>query len=456
MKKHVLKIAAALVAAVMLVSAFSGCGLNRSEEIVVRMKDEDIYMDEVKLYIYQSQLEMEDAYSIYIQYLYSDAKAFWDAEVSQNSGTTYWEYNLTRAISQLYQVKVLSKEAKKAGVTLTEEEQASVDAAYTSFTKSYGNMIRKSGASADTVRRFITENALANKYYGIMTEGYATDYTDEEVRGKRFYGVYIQALTVKPAPDEDEDEGEDTPAESAAPTESAAPEESAAPTESAAPEESAAPTESVAPTEAPEEEKFTDEEQQANLDAAMKKAEALIKEGKTPSEVTEEFKDDMTVTAANISSRVVTKATSQDSTYPYYEKAWGMSKGDTLSFIQDDANGVKTAYILYMEDDDDQDSKASSIDSLYLSRRAQIFKEKYTELTSGAYRKFDVYTTTIGTVVYSSDPLTGTPAAPTIPPSTSAPTTAAPTTAPSTAPADASTEAGTEAGTDAGSTAAAE
>lgn len=394
MKKNLMKSAALLLAVMMLAGALSGCGLDRDAEVAIKMGKENIYLDEVKLYVYSSQLEMESTYSIYIQYLYQDAKSFFEAPINSSSETTFWEYNLTRACAQIYQTKVLNKEAAKAGVTLTADEQKKVDEAYKSFVASYPALIRKAGASDELVRTFITENAIANKYYTVMTEGYPTDYNEEDVIGKRFCGVYIQALTVKAEEKDEADGGEDT--------------------ESAAADAS---------TEEAKEELYTEEELQAHLDAAMEKAMELLKQSQKPSDVVEAFKDDLTVSASTISSRVVTKATSSNETYPYYEKAWAMSTGDYTSFTAKDANDVMTGYLLYMEDDNDEDARTSAIESLYISRRADIFEEKYAELTSKTYKDFDVYTSVVASILYPGDLLSSSSATGT----TAAPTTAAAT-----------------------------
>lgn len=176
MKKKGIKMVALMLSGALLVGSIVGCdNTNSTEETatteasstketddtgfldntnagttkVLKVGDEDIYLNEVNLYA----LQYGYAYGLTVDTVtgaYSDTQ-------------TYDAYHKEQLLTQIREAKIEYIIAQKEGIELTAEQQASIDTGVTNFMKAMdATMLSYFGITEDTVRKVVTEQTYAS------------------------------------------------------------------------------------------------------------------------------------------------------------------------------------------------------------------------------------------------------------------------------------------------------
>ena len=124
MKQNLKRALAIMLSALVIALAFTGCGSAAGNTEAVVMNGQTIGMDEMKMYVYTIQDKIEATYAWMLYYYGETYDTFWKSD--SGYGSTMWDQNITLAIEELVQTKVLVKYANENGITLTDDERARV------------------------------------------------------------------------------------------------------------------------------------------------------------------------------------------------------------------------------------------------------------------------------------------------------------------------------------------
>ena len=185
----------------------------------------------------------------------------------------------------MLQTKVLNKYAAGEKITLTADEQARVDALIEEFPEKYAKVLEASGASDELVKKFMNENAIANKVYAQIIAGIDTTMDPDEMLRKRVNGVSLYASIYKPRENEEEAL-----------------------------------------------EKFTNEERAANLDEIYEKVQQDINDGMSYDDIVEKYKDEENVSVSALSDfSVSSKDAAEEGAElkEYKQLAWTLKEGES-------------------------------------------------------------------------------------------------------------------------------
>ena len=194
MKKMVKKLAV-LLAAVMMIGMFAGCGTSTadySSTVVATYGDENIYMDEANFFLRYQQWYQEgsywDMYTMYFGYA-----NMWEAE-SGNGTQTMGQYLKEEVMAQILQTRILMDHAAELGVSLTEEDKAKVAEAAESFKTNIHADFQKYAPYTDAdLIEWLEKNALAIKVWDTVKKSKEVEVSDEECAMFTVEYAYIAA-----------------------------------------------------------------------------------------------------------------------------------------------------------------------------------------------------------------------------------------------------------------------
>lgn len=178
------RIAVLILAVLMAASVLGGCASGKVDAskyattAFATIDGEKIYMDELNYYLRTTQYMYEEWG--YLEYMGAEK---WDDEISYyNLWTEIPGESLKQnAVTTVRQAYVLSKEAEKAGLALTADEAAKVEAAADEFlSSSDAELLAAVNISRDRLVEIYTRNALANKMYADYTATVDTTVSDED------------------------------------------------------------------------------------------------------------------------------------------------------------------------------------------------------------------------------------------------------------------------------------
>ena len=381
MKQHLRGITAALTALVLGLTVLSGCRsavMAGDKATAAVLQGEEYSLEEAKLYIYASQYMIEQDSEVIISYMYQSYDAFWEYE---QNGQSYYQMNYIEGLNKLFQTKRLVKKAAADGIALTDEEKQKVEDAIVKFKEEEKNVVAASGCSEELLRQFVTENAIAQKTYLAMIADVDTTFDEAEFRRKNVEGLYVTALTEKPAA-----EAEST-AESS--------------------------EETAESTEAAEPETYTEEEQKAAREEAVTVIETRLKAGESVSDILASFEGSETVRVTSTGALTLSPEDAAEEgaeITSYRQLGWTMSTDDVETFESTASTGSVTTYILRCVNDDDPDLRASAEKSELVSRKNKLFGERYQELLK-QYPDYHVYEEVVNTIkkvipMYESEMMT--------------------------------------------------
>ena len=355
MKRHSGKLVALLLAAVMGLMCLAGCnneaGKTDADTVGAVFEGDKIYLDEVKFYVYTTQYEVEKNSEAMIAAMYADYQSFWQTE---SEGATYWDMGRDTAMEKMYQTKVLCAAAEKEGVSLNADEQAKVAAGIERVKTDLADVVKAAGATDEIISKFVTENALANKYFNVIVDGIDKSYDDAAMKRSNVEGLTVIAKTDYTPVETDED-GKTT-----------------------------ATGDKIT---------YTEEEQIENREKTVEEIYEKINGGASVVDVAAEYVGSETVTVYSlgtleISQEDAPKAGAEFTSYRHL--AWSMSTGDVESGIYNNSNNTPIGYVLRCVNDDDQDLKQKAIDKEYQQRENVLFGKECEKLMK-KFDRFHVY-----------------------------------------------------------------
>ena len=196
------RIAVLILSVLMAASVLGGCSgkvdtSKYATTAFATIGGEKLYMDELNYYLRTNQYMYEQWG--YLEYMGAEK---WDDEISYyNLWTEIPGESLKQnAVTTVRQAYIMSKEAEKAGITLTAEEQAKVEEAVDKFLNaSDAELLAAVNISKERLTEIYTRNALANKMYAQCTADVDTTVSDEEACQYDVSYVYISASKLESA-----------------------------------------------------------------------------------------------------------------------------------------------------------------------------------------------------------------------------------------------------------------
>ncbi len=186
------RIAALILAVLMVVVTLVGCGKVDASKYgtteVIKIGGQKVYLDELNYYVRTNQYEDEKN-----GLLTNSGVKKWDEEISYLNIIIYTlkEDLLFESVAELRQVYVLSDQAAKKNITLTEDEQAKVAAAAKAFLEGDEKLVSYVNLSEARLIEIMTRNALANKMYQEVIKDVNTEVTKEEALKYDVSYIYI-------------------------------------------------------------------------------------------------------------------------------------------------------------------------------------------------------------------------------------------------------------------------
>ena len=185
------KLAALVLAGVLCVSAFTGCGVN-PEETAATLGEQTVSAGLVNFMAKYQKAAMDD---LYVGYFGEDV---WDLDMT-GSGSTLRDNLVTSVVSTLHDLYTLRNRAADYDVTLTaEEEKAIKDAATAFMTSNSEEAIKEFGATQELVEEMLTLYTIQWNVYNAIIEETDREVSDEEanMRGYSYIEIGIDTVTV--------------------------------------------------------------------------------------------------------------------------------------------------------------------------------------------------------------------------------------------------------------------
>lgn len=188
MKRFGKKAFAWTATALLAVTALSGCATKIDEsEIVATVGDVEITAGFANFYARYQQSGLESMYQMYV------GEDFWGKELSD--GVTYEESTKDSLMTSLQELYLLDAHAGEYEVALTEEEQAAIDEAASSFDSANGSNVKEQvSGTKENAAEYLRLQTIAAKMKEAMTADVDTNVSDEEAAQKRLRYVKIDKV----------------------------------------------------------------------------------------------------------------------------------------------------------------------------------------------------------------------------------------------------------------------
>ena len=176
--KKLKKLAAVLLAGVMMCTALTGCSIGNT---AFKYGDIKVSMPEAVLYAQVQQCVAENQYGSYF------GENMWSSKIQE--GVTMEESVKKDTIDQIKIVKVFAAHADDYKVSLTEDEKKAVEEQAKAFAEGEigKKAMEKAGADEELVSAMYEENAIANKVQQAIIDKVDTKVTDEEAKVSTVY-----------------------------------------------------------------------------------------------------------------------------------------------------------------------------------------------------------------------------------------------------------------------------
>lgn len=133
---------------------------------------------------YYNSVKQQNAYYLAMMGMYDTSKSAQEQYYDEEAGTTYYDYFMDTAKSQMIQVKTLADAAKEEGMTLSEDSQASVE----SSIESYKSQATQSG--------YPSLNSFLKAYFGqYMDQKVLRSCLEESYLAQQYYQAHSDSLT---------------------------------------------------------------------------------------------------------------------------------------------------------------------------------------------------------------------------------------------------------------------
>ncbi len=197
MKTKITKILALILAAVMTLTLMTGCASSgdgkgtKTEDgnkVLFSYDGTDVTLKEAWLYAKMTAAQYEQSYgSTY-------GEDFWSMTVGQDDNgedQTFESYVKEQVITQIKQVIVLNKKAKKYNCELTHEEKESASDSALSYYKDEDGKkaMKECGATREDVEKIYKDTTLASKVQEAVEDKAKVKVTDDEARKSTIYRI---------------------------------------------------------------------------------------------------------------------------------------------------------------------------------------------------------------------------------------------------------------------------
>ncbi|MBO4903008.1 MAG: peptidylprolyl isomerase [Lachnospiraceae bacterium] len=193
-KPHKILRGAVYAALILLLSFLTACGDRPKTEIILttdfkegevfRIENTSCYLPEIMVYLVNSENRYDEIFG----------EQIWKVPIDDSTvGDAYKETILAR----IAQIKVMNLLAKDYEVSLTEEEEALVDAAADEYFRSLTpEEVDIMNVSVQTIRQLYQEFAIANKLYLTITEAVQPEISDDEARAVSVRSILIKTYSM--------------------------------------------------------------------------------------------------------------------------------------------------------------------------------------------------------------------------------------------------------------------
>lgn len=174
---NIKKLAALVMAGVLCMSAFVGCGVN-PEKTVATLGDQNVTFEMANFMCKYQKATADDMYAMYAEYYGVDS--LWDVDMT-GAGTTMEEDLKSSVMDMLHELYTLKAHMADYEVTITEEEEAAIKEAAAAFME--GNSeeaIEEFGASEEVVAELLTLYTIQAKMYDAIIADVDRVVSDEE------------------------------------------------------------------------------------------------------------------------------------------------------------------------------------------------------------------------------------------------------------------------------------
>ena len=172
MKK--IRFTALLLSGVMAVSVFAGCGSVNKEAVVATFDEKEIALGVPNFAARLQQAYQDDMYQYYF------GGSVWDNDFYGN-GTTMAEDVKSSVMESMFELYTLQAHMEEYGVTLSEDEKASITEAATAFIEANSSKaLKELGADQEIVEEYLTLLTIQAKMHEAIIADVDTNVSDEE------------------------------------------------------------------------------------------------------------------------------------------------------------------------------------------------------------------------------------------------------------------------------------
>ena len=346
MKKSWMKRAAAVGLSVMMIGGLSACGSQKNAvdatEVFASVddnKDMQVTMDVANFMARYSQAMYE---TYYMSYLGDD---MWTQSAGEDQ--TYEDTVKSSVSTSVEEMLVLRANAEKYGVTLSDEEEASIEEAAKQFmednTDEDGNTVIS--ASEDVVKQVLELYTYRTKMYNELVKDVDLEVSDEEALQKAMGYIHF----------EDDEEDSDTSSDASSDTDSDSKDSSDASSDTDAASKDS-----------------SDSSETKELRTAKEKADefyAGLQAGKDFKEYAEELGYDPVETAFD----ETTTSPNEDT----IKAVWSLKEGEYTDIIETEDSGC---YIALLTSDFDKEATEAQKDNIREDRKSDAYTEAVAEL----------------------------------------------------------------------------
>ena len=189
MKNKLTRMAAILLALVMVIGVMSGCGnsggkgekTSNGNKVLFSYDGTDVTLKKAWIYGKMTAAQYESYYTSYF------GENFWTMDMGtddEGNATTFEDYVKEQVVTQIKQVIVLNNKAEEVECSLTDEdkEQCAEYAKAFAEDESGKAILAECGATEEDMQEIYEENALASKVQEYMIKDTDTNVSDDEAR----------------------------------------------------------------------------------------------------------------------------------------------------------------------------------------------------------------------------------------------------------------------------------
>lgn len=200
MSKLSTKLACGMLAAALGAGGLAGCGSLDGTQTVATVDSEGVTLGLANYMLRMNQAEMESYYRMLAESYGMDGGEYWSTETED--GITYGEDLKNNVMDTIKELYVMRAHAKDYGVSITEEEQASIDEAAQTFMDSNdAEVLEELAVSEEDVKTYMELYTIRQKMREPMAADVDREVSDEEAAQTRV--TFVEVSTEGTETDED-------------------------------------------------------------------------------------------------------------------------------------------------------------------------------------------------------------------------------------------------------------